>query len=230
MRFTRRLILSVIVLAGLFFGANIVAQKIAESRIASQAKKSFHTSKTPKVSLQGFPIILKILQGLIPHATLEAHDVNVQDVPISVLTVVLDGVHAKLADLSGGKPIRIDRGLATAVVDEPAVNSYVRSRGHQVSIQIRLHSVVASKPIPGIGTGVAEGAPRIVGRLLVFAPEHVRVGGKPLSGPALREARRQLSFEVDLPLLPGGIRLTGIDLVPHQARLVARLDNTMFQF
>jgi hypothetical protein len=69
----------------------------------------------------------------------------------------------------------------------------------------------------------AEGVPKLVGKILTFSPDSVAVGGRPLSGAAGAEARRQMSFQLDLPPLPGGVRITAIEFRKDLIKLIARL-------
>lgn len=228
MRPTRKILIAALVLVGLFYGANIAAQKIAEAKIADQAQKSFHTSKKPVVTLDGFPILLKILQGRIPRARLFGENLTVRDLRLASLDVQLEGIHAKLADLSAGRAILVERGLATASVPEASINTYVRSRGFGGAIEVRASDIRVKGQIAGVGAASADGVPRVVGRLLTFSPQRVVVAGRPVSGAVLAAARKRLAFEVDLPELPGGMRITGIDFAPHLVSLIATIDHANF--
>lgn len=225
MRLARRLLIVAAILGALFFGANVVAERVAERRIAGEAQRSFGSPEPPHVSIEGFPILVDILRGRIARAALDGRDLRVEDLRIARLRITLEDVRASLSDLSAGRPVRVARGLATAEVAGAAVNDYVRSRGHDVTVAVRPGRVVVSGEVRGAGPGTAEGTPTLVGRLLRFEPDSVSVRGRPLRGPALAAARRELSFEVDLPVLPGGVRVTAVEYAQDKVTLIARLRN-----
>ncbi|MGH2830732.1 MAG: LmeA family phospholipid-binding protein [Actinomycetota bacterium] len=224
MRIARRLIVAATIGGALFLGANIVAERVAEQRIGSEARRSFGTAATPEVHIEGFPILVKILQGKIPKASLFGRNLVIEDLRIEQVRIVLEGIRARLSDITQGKPIRVARGLATAEVTTANVNAYLRDRDreHDITLTIVPGKVIARGEVPRVGTGSAEGVPRVVGRRLTFRPDRVTVRGRPLSGGQLEQARRELSFEIDLPELPGGIRITAIQLEQGIARLIAR--------
>ncbi|MHB8513458.1 MAG: LmeA family phospholipid-binding protein [Actinomycetota bacterium] len=226
MRFTRKILVTAIVLVALFIAANAIVQKVAENKIASTIQTSFHTSAKPKVSLRGFPIIFNILKGVIPGARIEATSLRVVDLSISSLTIDLAGIHAKLSDLASGKAVSIDRGIATASVSDQQITSYVRSRNYPVTIHVRSSDVLVTGSVPRVGTATAEGVPRIIGRLLIYHPDSVTVNGQALSGAEGQYARQRLSFEVDIPQLPGGAKISTIQLTPGAVLLTAKLDKT----
>lgn len=223
MRLTRRLLISAAILGALFWGANLVAERVAERRIAAQAQKTFGTSAPPEVSIGGFPIILNVLQGTIPNASLEGRGLIVDELRVDVFRIELEGISASLSDITGGKPIRIERGLGQAEVTSEALTAYVR-RDYNVTVTVLPGKIRVSGPVRGT-TATAEGTPKRVGRILRFEPDRVTVEGKPLTGPALRAAREALTFEIDLPILPGGARITSIDYRDGRAVLLAKLEN-----
>ena len=111
MRLARRLLLTTAILGGLFWGANVLAERVAESRIAAEAQKSFGTPAPPEVSIEGFPILIKILQGQIPRVTLEGSGLVVQEMKVARLRIV-DQFHG---------PIPPHRRNVKPVPTEPSV-------------------------------------------------------------------------------------------------------------
>lgn len=225
MRPARRLLVTGAVLGGLFLGANMVAESVAEGKIADQAQKTFGTSSKPQVEIGGFPILVNILQGSIPTASLEGSNLVVAEMSVARFRIEIEGIEASLSQLTAGAAFGVKRLLAQADVTSRAVTDYVRSRDKQVTIEVLPGKIRVTGPVPGGGTGAAEGTPRLIGRIMKFEPDRVTAGGKPLSGRVLQEARKALTFEVDIPLLPGGIKITGIDFRQGFAVLIARLEN-----
>ena len=224
MRLTRRLLITAAIGGSLFLGANVAVERVAEGRIAAQAQKSFGTAEPPIVSLGGFPLIVNILQGTIPSAFLEGRDLTIQDLRVAVLRIELEGIQASLSDITAGKPIGVQRGLGQAEVTSEAVTAFVRSSDYKVTVVVLPGTMRVTGPVRG-ATGVAEGVPKLTGRLLRFVPDTVAVNGKPLSGAALTAAREALKFEVDLPLLPGGAKITSIDLRKDRVVLIATMQD-----
>lgn len=224
MRPARKIIIAAGVIGGLFVGANVLAERVLESQLSKEAKKAFSTTTAPKVSVDGFPILINILKGRIPRASLVGSNVTAQDLKVAELRLSLEGITASIGDITAGKPIGIDQGLAEADVTAAAVNGYIKSRGERVTLSIKPGKVVVSGTVRGQRAS-AEGVPRVVGRLLTFTPASATVNGRPVSGAVLQAARRELSFEIDLPLLPGGIRISAIELQDGFATLVAHLED-----
>jgi len=224
MRLTRRLLVTAAILGALFWGANLAAEKVAEARIAAQAQKTFGTTSPPEVSIGGFPIILNVLQGSIPTASLEGRGLTVDELAVDVFRIELEGIRASLSDISEGRRIQIERGLAQAEVTSRAITDFVRSRGYRLTVTALPGKIRVSGSVRG-ATATAEGTPKQVGRVLQFRPDSVMVEGKPLSGAALAEARKALTFEIDLPILPGGARITSIDYREGRIVMIATLEN-----
>ena len=222
---TRRLLLTAAILGGLFLGVNVVAERVAEGKIADQAQKTFGTKTAPTVEIGGFPILVNLLQGTIPTASLEGAGLTVAELDVAKFRIEIEGIRASLSQLTSGGKISVARLLAQADVTGDAITRYVRSRDHQVTITVLPGKIRVTGPVPNGGTGSAEGVPRLIGRILKFEPDAVSVGGKPLTGRARQLAREALTFEVDVPLLPGGVKITAVDYRAGYVVLVAKLEN-----
>ncbi|HJT37011.1 MAG TPA: DUF2993 domain-containing protein, partial [Actinomycetota bacterium] len=100
----------VVVVGALFVIANVVVQRVAESKIASTLQTTFHLSTRPSVSIPGFPIIANILSGRLPHVSFTSPTAAFQGLTIEEITVVLDDVTAEGGFLHSPLTIKVGSG------------------------------------------------------------------------------------------------------------------------
>src|SRR5712691_11570633 len=102
-RLFRRLLIPLVVLGALFFGANVYVQHVAEDRVASAVRDEFHLSAKPSVDITGFPIIFKIFSGTLPRVSFRAAHATFQGLAVSDIVVDLHDLVAEGGLLGGGK-------------------------------------------------------------------------------------------------------------------------------
>lgn len=225
----RRLFYAVVVLGILFVGANLVLEPVAESQLASAIRSSFDLDRRPVVKIDAFPIIVRILQGRIPHMTVTASNVAIdRGFVVAALAIDLFDLHASLDVLTKPKDadVTVARGKATAEMTETAVNAYLRSQAEDARVQIRDGSVVVRLDRVFAGRRrhlQATGTVALSSRRLSFKARRVTIDGDPPPPPLAARAKREASFSVLLPELPGGIVPTTVDLRAGRATFVAVL-------
>jgi hypothetical protein len=110
----RRLLIPLVVLAGLLVVADRVALHYAERDVAKRLQADAHTSTTPGVSIHGFPFLTQLIGGKFGSVDIDMHGIDTGTVRISRLTVHLHDAHVSLGDVLGqtSSQVRVDRATA----------------------------------------------------------------------------------------------------------------------
>lgn len=147
-RRVKRIVIAVVVLAGLLIGADFAAAAFAEHTVSQQAREQLGLTEDPAVTIHGFPFSTQAISGTYDHITISADGVPVQDLLRDVsIKANLHDVTAPLSELAAGNVDALtigklegqvtlkDSDLArvpplTKIEDlriEPATESYVRN-------------------------------------------------------------------------------------------------------
>lgn len=228
MKLLRRVLIPLVILAGLFLGANVVAQNVAEDRLASAVQTSFGLDSPPQVNLAGFPIIVRVLTGTLPELGFRADDVEVEGLKLSAVTAELFDIRADGGLLNTeGLRVTIGRGEIRGQASERAINDYLRVQGEDATISIEPNNVAQIQK-RGTFRGnrrsiTATGTISLRGGRLRFDPKTVEVDGRPPPASFAAEAKRQATVAVQVPPLPGGIKVTALETTSGAITLVAVL-------
>lgn len=212
MRFARRLIVTAAVLGGLFIGANIVAERFAEDRLADAAQKELKTASKPVVDLD-FPVLMDVIQGRLSRVVLDARDARLDDLSVANVHIVLEGVRDPFDSISKQTPLRVDTGTISVLAETKAVNDLLARRREQARVELRDGLVVVTGRA-GSCPVRAEGVPKLEKGDLVFRPSKTPTTTCPTSGAkAEREALTEAAtFRIALPKLPGGIAIERVEV------------------
>lgn len=225
----RRLVIWLVLLAAVATGANVVLERVVESRLAGVIGSTLDLRSRPDVEIDAFPILLRILQGRLPRLSVEARDLTLGDgFEVRGLSVELEDVHASLAVIAdpGDFELSVGHGRASARVTEDAVNAYLERK--DVDARVRLREGAASVRADRVVGGrtrrfEAAGTLSLSGRKLSFRPSRVTVDGEPPPPALAARAKRETAFSVEIPKLPGGIVPTAIEIHAGSATLTAAL-------
>jgi DUF2993 family protein len=228
-RLVRWLFAPFIILALLFVVANVVVQRVAQSKIAATLESTFHLAAKPTVSIGGFPIIGSILSGHLPRVSFSAASATFQGLTVEHISVTLVDVGASGGFLRGG-PLTIEVGAGTvrARATNAAVNAYFKDHGQNATIAFHEGHAVVRAVRTFLGrkrTLVADGTVAREGSALVFRPTSVTVDGQPPPPGTEQLAKQKATLRVQLPPLPGGITSYGIKAVEGAAAISANLQN-----
>ncbi|MBI4729587.1 MAG: DUF2993 domain-containing protein [Acidobacteria bacterium] len=217
------------VLGVLFAGANVAAERLAEDRLAALAQDSFDLRARPEVALDAFPILVRIFAGDLPAVSLRASGIRAQGLTLRSVAIELQGIRFPggiLGLLSNPERARVivARGRASAEVGEKDLNRFLA--GKKVGASVRLldgRAVLRARRVVGGRSRVIEATGRIrLGRgAIFFDAEKVTVDGRAPPASWRAEARRAASFRVDLPKLPGGLRVQRLEILRGAIRLSA---------
>jgi hypothetical protein len=233
-RILKRVVITLVILAALAAGGDVWLTNTAERKAGEQLQKEFDLSARPVVHIQGFPLLLRILQGKIPGVTIDGRKIEVQGLLIDRFHVEVEGLDASLSDLRGGvRNVRVGGGEASAEITQDAANAYLESQKERARVTFGdgTTRIRTRQPYGGhTYTLEATGDLEIDGQELVFTAKSVTMDGKPPPALLAARARRDASFRVKLPALPGGIRARRVVVQRGVARLEAEFGATSLKF
>lgn len=224
----RKLVFLLLLLAVLFVGANIWAERVAEGRIAGVIRDRFDLEQDPSVDIAGFPVLIKVLTGDVPDVTFTALEVEVEGLRLSTVRVELHDIEIEGSLLSGEPSFTVGRGLVEASVDDADLTRFVRRRGERATVRLVAGGAVVRTRRVILG---AERDIRAVARVsfadgvLSVDPIEVTVDGERPPPPIEAEAKREATIREEIPTLPGGIEVTSIAAREGALVLRARVRN-----
>jgi hypothetical protein len=226
-RLLRKLFLLVAILGILFVGANVVAARVAEGKIAEAAQREFGLPSKPEIHIGGFPIILDVLRGTLPSVSFVASGVVVQDLRIETAAVDLKGIGAH--GLFGGDvTVTVASGSVRATVAQSDLNAFLRKHNGDTSIVLRAGNNATVSAVRDGLHYVANGVVSISGGAFVFTPRTVTIEGRAPPPGFEAEAKRRATVRVAIPKLPGGVAVTRVATAPGNVTLVASMKNRTF--
>ncbi|MCA1834073.1 MAG: DUF2993 domain-containing protein [Actinobacteria bacterium] len=228
MRIIRRLVVTVVVLGVLGVLANVFIVQAAEQKAGDEIRSHLHLAKAPDVKIEGFPILLHVLQGNIPKVTIDGNQADIQGLLIANFHVELRAMRAKLAELRAGiSKLRVGGGTASATVTQAAANDYLKNQKEEGRVTFGNGVTRIQKHVTYLGRSrlvAASGKLLIDGADLVFRATKVTIDGKTPPPPFADRARRDASFRVHLPAIPGGIRPQKVEVLSGLLRFTSEFD------
>jgi hypothetical protein len=213
-----------LILVGLVVAADRIVEKVAEQRLVAavtdEAKARGVTADSTDVTIGGFPFLTQVLRGRYDEITIDMRNAHSGDLRVEQLLVTATGVDADTADLLNGTPkATADRVTGTAVIDYDALPKLLDYAGVGVrgatfarasdGVRVRGTVTLAGQTVPLAATAkftVKDG------KLSVKVSE-AQIEGVTLS-PALQgpldRLQARMSFPVDLPTMPFGMKLDSV--------------------
>lgn len=148
-----KVLVFLLVLAGILVGADFGAAAFAEHTVSQKAREKFQLTDDPEVTIRGFPFITQALGGEYDHITVRAQGVQVKSLRELELVAELREVHAPLSDLIDGNTrtmtigdlegiVKIKQGDLGRLVRmpnlsiEPAAERYVETGDEEDNVSI----------------------------------------------------------------------------------------------
>ncbi|WP_245900635.1 LmeA family phospholipid-binding protein [Prauserella shujinwangii] len=107
---TRRVVIVLVVLAGLLVGADFALAAYAEHAVSQKAREQLELSNDPAVTINGFPFATQAISGEYQHITVSAQGIPVGPLRDVAIRADLRDVTAPLSDLTAGKVNAIEIG------------------------------------------------------------------------------------------------------------------------
>jgi LmeA-like phospholipid-binding len=170
MRAIRWLVITLIVLAGLYVAADFVLKGVAENAVARSLQSSLELSKQPDVDLGGFPFLIRAIDGHLDSVDLRGTNLAAGGQPLRSVALHLADVRFSATALISGRStsVRFHSSSGTAELSGKDLTDALTNAG--VNARIRLSNGQAHASIPGVPAEVAVEV-SLRGQSLVFRPD-----------------------------------------------------------
>jgi len=224
----RKLLIVVVVLAGLLVVADRVAVVAADRQAASRVQSAYNLSSKPSVSVQGFPFLTQVASGDYHQIDVSIGSLRTDGVQVNGLTAQLNGVRAPLSDLLGHGSSSITAAQVTGSGTVPF--SSVRSHlppGVQLSQDGEALRLAGTVSYLGVTVPVSADATLAVdGSGIAVTPTRISVasGSSALSSVIAGQFR----FVVPVTGLPLHLAVHSVSVVPGGVRVGASAADVAF--
>jgi len=216
-RATTVLITVLVLLVALFVAADRIAVAYAQNMIASKIQTQASLSAKPSVSIKGFPFLTQVAAHDIRQVDISASNVTEAKVTISSIIATATGVHLS----SGFNGATIDQINGTALITYASLENVLQIPG----------ATIAPDPSGGANAvTISEGS-------LASATGHVTLNGTNkvtvridslggLAGILSGAFGSASSYNLTIPTLPVGLKVTGLTTTSQGIQLQASAHNT----
>ncbi|MFC8731106.1 DUF2993 domain-containing protein [Luteimicrobium sp. NPDC057192] len=207
MRFLRRLLITVIVLALLAVAADRVACWAFERTFAHEATAQTD-ARDVSASIHGFPFLTQLWNGSLDDVTVSAGSATFGGT--TVTDVDVDGTGVSLTS-----PYVVTDGTVEATVPSAELEKQVAARTRSdVAIEATDDGLVATTKVFGLDVGLVL-EPKVSGGSLAVDVKAAKIAGATVSANALPGGLASTLDGLKVPLdLPKGVTLTGASVVP----------------
>jgi hypothetical protein len=221
----RKLLIFVIILAGLLVAADRIGVVVADHEVADRVQSAYHLTSKPSVSVHGFPFLTQVVSGHYDEIDVSTSQLTTQGVTVDDLVARLTGVRAPMSDLfgHGSSSISAAHVSGTATVPFASVRRRLPS-GVQLSQDggaLRLSGKVSYLGLSVPVTADAVLSPS--GSGIAVTPTRIQVahGGSALSSLI----SGQFHFVVPVTGLPLHLSIKSVHVVPGGVRVGAAATN-----
>jgi hypothetical protein len=206
-----------ILLVALLVAADRIAVAYAQNMIASKIQSQAGLSSKPSVSIKGFPFLTQVAAHDVRQVDISAANVTEAKVTISSISATATGVHLN----SSFNGATIDQIKGTALITYSSLENVLQIPG----------ATVASDPSAGANAvTISEGSlASATGHIVLTGPNRVTVQVNSLGGLAglLSGAfGSSSSYNLTIPALPVGLKVTGLSMTSQGIVLQASAHNT----
>jgi hypothetical protein len=211
------LITVLILLVALVVAADRIAVAYAQNMIASKIQTQADLSAKPSVSIKGFPFLTQVIARDIRQVDISASNVSEAKLTISSISATATGVHIN----SSFNGATIDQINGTALITYSSLQNVLQIPGATIA------------PDPSGGTNavtISEGSlASATGHVVLTGPNRVTVQISSLGGLAglLSGAFNSASsYDLTIPTLPVGLKVTGLSTTSQGVELQASAHDT----
>jgi hypothetical protein len=169
MRAIRWLLISLIVLAGLYVVADFVLRGVAEDQVATSLQASLELSKKPQVDLGGFPFLIRAFDGRLDEVILEGADLSAGDQPLKEVRLTLHNVRFSATALVTGRDTMVRFGSSDGRLELTGQDVTEALKDTGLDAKVRLSGGEAQVSVAGIPAEVRVRV-TLEGQTLVFRP------------------------------------------------------------
>lgn len=224
----RKLLIAVLVLAGLLVVADRVAVVVADRQIASRVQSAYNLPSKPSVGVTGFPFLTQVVSGDYHQINVSIRSLSTDGVQVDGLTAQLSGVRAPLHDLLGHGSASITAAQVTGSGTVPF--SSVRSHlPHGVELSQDGDALRLTGSVSYLGVTVPVSADATLapdGSGIAVTPTRISVAS---GSSALSSAiAGQFRFVVPVTGLPLHLAVRSVSVVPGGVRVGASAADVAF--
>lgn len=146
-----KLLVTLIVLAGLFFAADRLFKGYAEERLAGELQEELELTAAPDVSFDGWPFVTQFVGGEISEVSISGDNVGTGQIVFSEFEVELERVRFAVNEVLQGNfgSVRIGSGRGSAELDEATLNRILEREGAPLDVELEDDQVLATSPLTG---------------------------------------------------------------------------------
>jgi LmeA-like phospholipid-binding len=228
MRRTTRLVVTVVVIGGLLYGADRVAARYAADQIASVVQSDAHLAHRPKVVVKGFPFLTQVVAGDYRHIDVTAADVfeHGETAGGAVLRLDFAGVRIPASNALSNAVKTVPVKQVTGSVAIPFADLQTAAGVSGLSITGaapgRTDAILATDVVKVGATGTTvttvttvrlTGTVTFLGNSLVVKPTAIAMANEtPVPAAVRASVLAQAVLSVRLPGLPPGVEITGVSV------------------
>lgn len=212
----KRLLVTLVVLAGLLAVADRVAATVASNAVADQVRVSAELASAD-VSIGGFPFLTQALGGRYDSVSVVARGVAAGEVTVDRLEATLTGVSVPLSDVLSGSvdevPVASVRATALVAYDELAR----RSGDRQLTVAAAGDRLRVTGSVSVLGqtmTASALSTVRVDGGAIVVTAASYSVGAAGASEAISRALGGRFDLRIPVTGLPYGLQVSGVSVTP----------------
>ena len=224
----RKLLIVVIILAGLLVAADRIGVVVADHEIASRIQSAYQLPSKPSVSVHGFPFLTQVVSGHYNQIDVSTGQLTTQGVTVDHLVAKLTGVRAPMSDLMGHGSATISAAHVSGTATVPFAS--VRRRlpaGVQLSQDGSALRLAGTVRYLGLSVPVtADAALSPSGAGIAVTPTRITVanGSSVLSSLISGQFR----FVVPVTGLPLHLAIKSVSVVQGGVRVTAAATNVAF--
>ena len=209
----RALLVVLLLLVGLAVVADRVAVGVAEDRVGEQLAAKGGLAGTPEVDIAGFPFLTQAVAGTYDDVRISLTAEQLDQPEGTRADIALHGVHVPLSSVVSGSvdQVPVDRIDGTATLSYTLLAAQL---GGDTTLRPEGDGLRITKTVEVLGQTIpltAAGTVSLDGNQLVVDVEKAAGAGVDLPDFLVTRVSDLLDLRYDVPALPFGLRLTGVD-------------------
>lgn len=227
----KRLVVTLVVLAGLLAVADRVAASLASRVVADQVAAS-STLQSADVSIGGFPFLTQAVSGRYDSVSVVARGVAAGDVTVDRLDATLTGVEVPLSAALSGSVDEVPVSSVRAVALLGYAELGRRSGDRRLTVAPSGDRLQVTGSFSVLGQTLSASAlstVRVEGGALVVTAESYSVGGAAASSLITRALGGRFDLRIPVTGLPYGLAISGVDVQPDGVAVAASAGATVLR-
>lgn len=227
----KRLLVTLVVLAGLLAVADRVAASVASNAVADQVVASSSLASAD-VAIGGFPFLAQAISGRYDSVSVVARGVAAGEVTVDRLDATLTGLEVPLSEALSGSvsEVPVESVRATALV---AYGELARRSGdRQLTVAPAGDRLKVTGSVSVLGqtvTASALSSVRVEGGAIVVTAESYSVGDAAASEAISRALGGRFDLRIPVTGLPYGLQVSGVGVAPDGVSVTAAAGATVLR-